>query len=142
METKEIVTKRVHQGRNVRNARLRKNMKQEALAQSIQVAQSTLSKIENSKFVEEELLQKISKTLDVPYELLRDEEEEASTVVFENNTITNNDSTVNGCASNIDNYTNVFNPIEKIIELYERLIQAEKEKYTALEKRVQYLENK
>lgn len=144
METKEISTKNIHQGRNIREARLSKNMKQETLAALIKVAQSTLSKAENSKFVEEDLLGKISTALDIPLEYLKEKEQDASTVIFENNTVTNQDSTVSGNMSvgYNEQITNVFNPIEKMAELYERLLAAKDEKYADLEKRLQELEQK
>lgn len=144
METKEISTKNVHQGRNIREGRLSKDMKQETLAALIKVAQSTLSKAENSKYVENDLLEKISIALNIPLEYLKEKEQEASTVVFENNTVTNQDSTVSG-NMNIgynDHITNVFDPIEKMAELYERLLAAKNEKYADLEKRLQELEQK
>lgn len=144
METKEVNTKNIHQGRNIRDTRLSKNMKQERLAELIKVAQSTLSKAENSKYVEEDLLGKIATALNVPLEFLKEKEQEASTVVFENNTVTNQDRAVSG-NMNIgynDHITNTFDPIEKIAELYERLLAAKDEKYADLEKRLQELEQK
>ena len=39
-----------------------------------------------------------------------------------------------------DATTNSFNPIDKITELYERLLEEKDEKYAALEKRIQGLE--
>lgn len=143
METKEINTKNIHQGRNIRETRLSKNMKQERLAELIKVAQSTLSKAENSKYVEEDLLGKIATALNVPLEFLKDKEQEASTVIFENNTVTNQDGAkVGSSISNIGSNTNTFDPIEKIAELYERLLAAKDEKYADLEKRLQELEQK
>ena len=41
---------------------------------------------------------------------------------------------------NNDSITNTFNPIDKITELYERLLKEKDEKYAALEKRIQGLE--
>lgn len=144
METKAISTQNIHQGRNIRDARHSKNMKQDTLANMIKVAQSTLSKAENSKFVEDELLEKISTALNVPLDYLKEKEQEASTVIFENNTVTNQDSTVSG-NMNVgynDQITNVFNPVEKMAELYERLLAAKDEKYADLEKRIKELEQK
>lgn len=143
METKEISTKNVHQGRNIREGRLSKDMKQETLAALIKVAQSTLSKAENSKYVEDELLEKISIALNIPLEYLKEKEQEASTVIFENNTVTNQDGAkVGGSINNLGSNTNNFDPIEKMAELYERLLAAKDEKYSDLEKRLQELEQK
>ena len=64
-------------------------------------------------------------------------------MVFEN--ITNNvhdnkDSSMGSTGYNNDSITNTFNPIDKITELYERLLKEKDEKYAALEKRIQSLE--
>ena len=42
--------------------------------------------------------------------------------------------------SSYDNRVNNFNPIDKITELYERLLKEKDEKYAALEHRLQNIE--
>lgn len=42
--------------------------------------------------------------------------------------------------NSVDNRVNNFNPIEKITELYERLLKEKDEKYAALERRLQNIE--
>ncbi len=80
----------------------------------------------------------------MPVEYLKTLEEDAPSVVFEN--ITNNVHDNKDSSVPITGYkgqdatTNSFNPIDKITELYERLLEEKDEKYTALEKRIQGLE--
>lgn len=62
---------KVHQGYNIRRVRAASQIKQEILAQKIGVAQQTLSKYENQEVVDEEILNKCAKELDVPVDLLK-----------------------------------------------------------------------
>lgn len=73
----------------------------------------------------------------MPVEYLKTLEEDAPSVVFEN--ITNNVHDNKDSSVPITGYkgqdatTNSFNPIDKITELYERLLEEKDEKYAALE---------
>jgi len=111
-------------------------MKQEALAIAIGVSQHTISNIENSETVEEDKLKEISKALDVNVEVLKNFSEEAVFNII-GNTVHNHD---NGA---LFNYQPTFNPIEKLVEvfeenksLYKALLAAEKDKVSYLEKLV------
>lgn len=144
METEkeqEVKVRNVHHGHNIRLARMLKNLKQEDLAEKVNTTQPNVSKHENAAALDDELLQRYAKALDVSVEALKTWEDNAQTVVFEN--ITNNDNA--GAHANIgftenDNEVNHFNPIEKISELYERLLQQKDDKFSAVEKRLQNLE--
>jgi hypothetical protein len=92
--------------------------------------------------------------LGVPFEYLKSLEEDAQTVVFENNTVNDSEQYTGGAKISLgtvksytedsdnstDNRVNNFNPIEKITELYERLLKEKDEKYAALERRLQNIE--
>lgn len=125
-----------HIGRNISRIRELRQMKQEALAFAIGVSQQTISNIENSETVEEDKLQEIAKALGVTPEAIENFSEE-SVFNFFNNFYDNSASNGQGAFGPIYN----FNPIDKVIELYdekeklfERLLQAEKDKVTYLEK--------
>lgn len=109
-----------HIGRKISKIRELRGMKQEALAIAIGVSQQTISNIENSEEVEEEVLLKIAEALEVTAEGIKNFTEEA---VFNN---------INNFHDNA--IQNNFNPIEKVVELYERLLTSEKEKFEYLEK--------
>lgn len=122
-----------HIGRNISRIRELRDMKQEALAYAIGVSQQTISSIEGSETVDEEKLKAIAKALGVPAEVIKNFSEEA---VF--NIIGN---TYHNDSSSIKNNNCTFNPLDKLIEafeenkkLYERLVEAEKEKVAFLEK--------
>ena len=124
-----------HIGRKISKIRELRGMKQEALAMAIGVSQQTVSNIENSETVEETLLQKVADALDVSVEGIKNFSEEA--VI---NIINNTFSDFKDQSSAI-NYGCTFNPIDKLValfeekgKLYERLLQAEKDKVAYLEK--------
>jgi transcriptional regulator with XRE-family HTH domain len=119
-------TKPKHIGRNISRIRELRGMKQEALAFAIGVSQQSVSNIEGSETVEEALLEKISNALNVSSEGIRQFSEEAVFNII-NNTFTDS-------SSNNNNYLCSINPLDKILELYERLVQAEKDKVEYLEK--------
>ena len=148
METEELTIGRVHHGRNIRRTRIEKNMNQEGLSELVHLSQPAVSKYEKMRVIDDEMLQRFARALTVPFDYLKTLEEDAQTVVFENNTVNNNDQgganfnlgTVKTCDVDNDNRVNNFNPIDKITELYERLLKEKDEKYAALERRLQHIE--
>ena len=121
-----------HIGRNISRIRELKDMKQEALAQAIGTNQQAISAIENSETVDEQKLIEIAKALEVSVEAIKNFSEEAVFNYFNtfNDTVSN--SSFGQGANN--NYDCTFNPLDKVVELYERLVQAEKDKVEYLEK--------
>lgn len=146
MEAEELVRGRVHHGHNIRRTRIEKNIKQEAMVDLVHLSQPAISKYENLKVIDDEMLLRFARALNVPVDYLKTLEEEAPSVVFEN--ITNNvsDSAVSvdqGTDMDKENTnTNNFNPLDKITELYERLLKEKDEKLLAFEKRIQELEQR
>lgn len=142
METAEVTRSNVNHGQNIKIARTVKGIKQEVLAELMQVNQPTISKHENSTVLNDELLDKYAEALGVSVDFLKTWEEKAQTVVFES--ITNNDNA--GAHANIGyavtkaDRATYQNPLDKVTELYERLLKEKDEKYSTLERRVQNLE--
>jgi transcriptional regulator with XRE-family HTH domain len=131
-------TKPKHIGRNISRIRELREMKQEALAMAIGVSQQTISNIENSATVEEDKLREIAKALGVSAEAIQNFSEE-NVVNFFNN-FYDNSGTNSAFGNHNENHFN-FNPIDKLVEifeenkiLYKELLQAEKDKVTYLEK--------
>jgi transcriptional regulator with XRE-family HTH domain len=119
-----------HIGRNISRIRELRGMKQEALAIAIGMSQQTISNIEGSETVDDEKLNVIATALGVSAESIKSFSDEGVVNYFNNvydNDIT--DSIVNANALEC-----TFNPIDKIVELYERLVQAEKDKVEYLER--------
>ena len=141
-EKEEVKVRNVHHGHNIRLARMLKNIKQEDLAEKVNTTQPNVSEHENAAVLDDELLQRYAKALDVSLEALKTMEDNASTVVFESNVVNNQDTA--GANTHVG-YTNddnnvIFNPIDKLTELYERLLQEKDDKFAAMERRVQNLE--
>ncbi len=78
------------------------------------VSQQTISKIEQSESVEEETLGKVAKVLGVTSQAIKSFTEDAIINYFHD--------------QNSFNFQCTFNPLDKVMELYERLLQAEREK--------------
>jgi transcriptional regulator with XRE-family HTH domain len=121
-------TKPKHIGRNISRIRELRGMKQEALANAIGVSQQSVSNIEGSETIDDEKLQAIAEVLGVTAEAIKNFSEEAVLNIIGN---TYHD---NGIVNAGTNYNCTFNPLDKVVELYERLVQAEKDKIEYLEK--------
>lgn len=126
-------TKPNHIGRKISRIRELRGMKQETLAEAMGISQQSISHIENSETVDAEKLQKVAEALGVTKEAIENFSEEAILNIIGNTYHVDNSSAVNyGCT---------FNPLDKLIaayeekeKLYERLLKAEQEKNTYLEK--------
>jgi len=122
-------TKPKHIGRNISRIRELRGMKQEALAQAIGSNQQTISGIEGSEEVDDKKLAQIAKALGVTVEAIENFSEESVFNYFN----TYYDTSSNNGPQGTGNTCN-FNPLDKVVELYERLVQAEKDKVEYLEK--------
>jgi len=123
-----------HIGRKISKLRELRGMKQEALATALGISQQAISKIEQSQEVEDHALEKIAAVLGLTSDAIKNFNEEAVFNIISNtfhNTSSDNSTLI---ASSL-NYQPTFNTIEKIVELYERLLQAEKEKNELLGKK-------
>jgi len=117
---------KVHHGRNIKRLREMLGVKQEYMASELNLTQQSISKLEQKEVIEDEMLEKVAKTMGVPVDAIKNLSDDAA-----NNYInTFYDNKGNGFIAN--NYT--FNPIDKVVELYERLLTAEKDKVAMLEK--------
>ena len=139
METK---TKN-HIGRKIGRIRELRGMKQETLAEELGISQQAVSNIENSEKVDDVKLEEIAKALGVSKEAIENFSEERLIYNVQNNYEGSN----KGASSvSVSNFNCTFNPLDKLVEayeenkkLYERLVQAEKDKVSYLE---QLLKNK
>ncbi len=117
-------------GRKISKIRELRGMKQEALATLLGVSQQAISKIEQSDEVEDLALEKIAQALGVTAEGIKNFNEEAVFNIIGNNYHDNSSSVQYQCT---------FNPIDKLIEvyeenkkLYEQLLASEREKIDIL----------
>ena len=118
-----------HIGRKISRIRELRGIKQETLASELGVSQQTVSRMEQAETIEDDVLEKVAGVLGVSAEAIKNYSDEA--VIYN---IQNNYEGSNNHGANVGHQFN-FNPIEKIVALYdekvallERLLQAEKEK--------------
>ena len=128
-EFSEVLQDENHVGHNIQRIRVFLGIKQEVLAQELNLSQPQISQIEQQKEIDEAILQKISDVLGVSPELIKKFNVEKAIY----NICSNNyqDATINEGAS-VTAVAQQNNPLEKVIELYERLLKSEREKLEIL----------
>jgi transcriptional regulator with XRE-family HTH domain len=108
---------KVHEGRNVKRIREILGIKQDTLAFDLGLSQQAVSQLEQREMIDPKLLEQVAKALKVPAEAIKSFNEEAA------NNFINTFHDHSGF-----NYHCTFNPLDKVVELYERLLASEKEK--------------
>ena len=122
-----MTEKTVHEGRNVKRIREILGIKQDALALELGLSQQAVSVLEQKEKIDDKILDDVAKVLKVPVEAIKNFNEEAALNII-NNTF-NDQAVLNGIL-----YNPTFNPIDKVVELYERMIKEKDEKIALLEK--------
>ncbi len=121
----------VHQGRNVRIARTCENITQEDLAFRVDMSQSKISALELQEVIDDDTLGKVATALEVPISFLKNFQPEDAIKHF----IYNNNGGVATDNSTINNY-----PLDKITELYDRLLQEKDKQIDKLEKQLSFFQ--
>lgn len=129
----DTTKKSSHIGRKISRIRELRGMKQEALAFELGVSQQTVSSMEGKETIESSLLKQVAEILGVTPEAIENFSEEAVFNII-NNTYNNSSSDSSTLIASSANYLPTFNTTEKLVELYERLLQAEKDKIAYLER--------
>ena len=130
VEIKEKENRR-HVGRNLQRIRVYLGMKQEALAADLGVNQQVISKIEKQEEIEEGFLKRIAEVLGVSEEVIKDFDVEKT--IFNINHHNYKDANISEGATTYA-IVQQINPLEKIVELYERLLKSEQDKIEILKK--------
>ncbi|WP_291912709.1 helix-turn-helix transcriptional regulator [Chitinophaga sp. CB10] len=127
--------KKIHEGRNVKRFREMLGIKQEALAAELgeDWTQSKISLLEAKETIEPAILDRVAKVLKVPVEAIKNFDEETAIVNIQNNY---DGSTLNHSANYQYNYQPTFNPVDKVVELYERLLKEKDAEIEDLKKQV------
>lgn len=123
--------KKIHQGRNIKRFREMLGIKQEALAFELgeDWNQKKISVLEQKELIENDILDQVAKILKVPTDAIKNFDEEQAI-----NIISNNASFDNCQQPAFFNNQPTFNPIDKMVELYERMLEQQKEMIDRLEK--------
>ncbi|QQL51205.1 helix-turn-helix domain-containing protein [Mucilaginibacter ginkgonis] len=125
----------LHIGRKISKIRELKGIKQETLATLMGVSQQAISKIEQSAEVEDLALSKIADALGVTPDAIKNFSEDGIVNYFN----TFNDNSQNHGAVGSQNFNCTFNPLDRLLELfeenkklYEQLLASEREKVEIL----------
>lgn len=132
MET-TFETKKSDYGYNAKRLREILGIKQEDLAERMGVSQQTVSRFEQTPQLDDETLDKIATALNIPIEAIKNFSEEGVISIVGN---TYHDEAVSYAV----HYKCTFNPLEKVVSLYdekvellERMLKAEQEKVQLLQ---------
>lgn len=120
-----MTDKTIHHGRNVKRFREMMGLKQEALADALgdDWSQKKISQLEAKEEIEAALLDQVAKALKVPADAIKNFDEETAVVNIQNNYEGSNTNASGVIAGTGNYYECNFNPIEKIMELYERMLK-------------------
>ncbi|MEF9478609.1 helix-turn-helix transcriptional regulator [Chryseobacterium sp. 1B4] len=126
--------KKIHQGRNIKRFREILGIKQEALAFELgdDWNQKKISLLEQKETVESDILARVARILKVPAEAIENFDEEHAI-----NIISNTASFDNCQQPAFFNNQPTFNPLDKMVELYERMLKQQQEIIDKLEKLIQ-----
>lgn len=106
-------------GHNIARIRSFQDIKQSTMAKRLKISQQAYSKIEQSAELDDDFLDKIAHELGCTSEALKQLDETPFMQNFNHN------------CTNVVAYQ--FNPIEKIVSLYDELLKSEREKVALLE---------
>ena len=123
--------KTIHQGRNIKRFREMFGIKQEAFADALgdDWTQKKVSLLEAKEAIDDAILDEVAKVLKLPAEAIKNFDEEQAINIISNTFTSNDSSTLNA----VNTHCN-FNPLDKMVELYEALLKSEREKIALLEK--------
>ncbi|WP_295840471.1 helix-turn-helix transcriptional regulator [uncultured Apibacter sp.] len=109
----EAAIKKSNHGANVRRWREWRNINQDVLAEQIGVSQATLSSYEKKEKLEQDILDKVAKALDIPVEAITELEQGTAINIIS--------STLHDNSGSIFN-SPTFNPLDKVVQLYDEKI--------------------
>lgn len=112
-----------HVGKNLQRVRIYFGIKQDALAKDLNMSQQAISKIEQQETIEPDLLKKIGEVIGVSPDMIENFDVERA--IYNVNNYNYPDATITEGSTAI---VQQINPVEKIVELYERLLKSEREK--------------
>ncbi|HVX26309.1 MAG TPA: helix-turn-helix transcriptional regulator [Parafilimonas sp.] len=123
--------KQKHRGRQLQRVREMLGVKQLTLAAKTNLSQQYISKLEQSETIADDVLEQLAQALEVPADLIRNFDEEKAIYNIQSNNIYN-DHAYN--SSQHYQPTINHNPIDEIAELFQKLLESEKEKVQLLTK--------
>lgn len=123
----DTIQKEKHLGHNVQRIREIIGMKQSALADNVGMSQQNISKLESTPEIPEETLIKLAEGLGISVEFIKNFNEDKAIYNIQSNV------TLSDHSSNQYQPT-IYNDLEQIVGLFEKLLQGEREKNELLAK--------
>jgi transcriptional regulator with XRE-family HTH domain len=123
-------TDAIHLGRKIERVRRLRGMTQTDLGDLLGITKQAVSKMEQTEKFDDERLGEIASALGVTIEGLKKYNEE--TVLYNTNNFYENCGVTTSAVSNNHTFNNF--PIEKAIELFEKLLDKERERFEFLKK--------
>ncbi|MDV3747808.1 transcriptional regulator [Elizabethkingia anophelis] len=134
----DMPNKKIHQGRNIKRFREMLGIKQDALAYELgeDWNQKKISLLEQKESVEKDILEQVAKILKVPTEAIENFDEDSAINIIAN---TFHDSAVANTFTEgaQANFHCTFNPLDKMVELYERMLKQQQDMIDKLERLIQ-----
>lgn len=109
-------------------------IKQDALAFDLNMSQQAVSLLEQKEILDVPVLEKVAKILGVPEDAIRNFNEDSAINIITNTFNSHDNSFAHKCTFNINPIDKWMEALEENKRLYERLLQAEKEKNELLQK--------
>jgi transcriptional regulator with XRE-family HTH domain len=143
MNATETPLKRIHHGRNLKGIRHALDISQDQLAEKLGETwnQQRVSDLENKEKIEDDMLNKVAKAMNVPVDTIKNYSQEALITFIQNNHSGANASTGSILSGDINHNQCTFNPLDKYVEvveknekLYQELLKTEREKIALLER--------
>jgi transcriptional regulator with XRE-family HTH domain len=125
MKHQNAITSALHHGRSIRRLRDMLGIKQHVIAEAINMSQQNFSKLEQKEIIDNEILEKIAKTMNIPSEVIKNFNEDGVINIISSTLHDNSGSVM---------YNPTINTFEKVVELYEKLIATKDEQITLLQK--------
>ncbi|MET7036900.1 helix-turn-helix domain-containing protein [Elizabethkingia miricola] len=134
----DMPNKKIHQGRNIKRFREMLGIKQDALAYELgeDWNQKKISLLEQKESVEKDILEQVAKILKVPTEAIENFDEDSAINIIAN---TFHDSAVANTFTEgaQANFHCTFNPLDKMVELYERMLKQQQDMIEKLERLIE-----
>jgi transcriptional regulator with XRE-family HTH domain len=129
-----MLNHKVHEGRNIKRFREMLGIKQDALAADLgdDWNHQKISLLEQKETIDPAILNDVANALKIPVEAIQNFDEEQAVNIISNTFTSQDTSTMNAI-----NIQPSFNPIDKMVELYERMLQQQREMIEKLERLIE-----
>jgi len=114
---------KTHYGHNIRRLRDMLGIKQEAVAFAMNMTQQNFSTLEQKEDIDDVILEKVARAMNIPVDAIKSFSEDNVINIISSSLHDNSGSVI---------YNPTFNPIDKVVELYEKLISEKNEEIKLL----------